>query len=49
MVPQDVWAFQGVALRSGCFQTSEYNLPEVTFTGNLFNILAAMAYMIDFY
>ncbi len=49
MIPQDVYAFQGVALRSGCTQTSDWKCEDVTFEGRLHNILAAMGYMLNFY
>ncbi len=35
MTPQDIYAFQGVALRTGCSQLSDYRLEDVTFNGTL--------------
>ena len=49
LTPQDVTAFWQIAIRTGCAQNSGTSFEDVTFTGNLYNILAAMSYMFGYY
>lgn len=49
LMPQDIHSFADVAKRSGCHQSSTWNAPVVTFTGNLYNILTALSYMVSFF
>ena len=48
MHPIELFSFADVAAHSGCHQFSDWRIEYATFTGNFFNVIAAMSYMLRF-